>query len=88
MGKMKYKSNQDERPVKKIGRRQTGVKTGQSGYSFIELLVTLTLITILLLICFSIFSRLIAELRLDMATFELSQHWKFKLNGFYFGSPI
>ncbi|MCZ8119202.1 MAG: prepilin-type N-terminal cleavage/methylation domain-containing protein [Microcystis sp. LE18-22.4A] len=77
MGKMKYKSNQDERPVKKIGRRQTGVKTGQSGYSFIELLVTLTLITILLLIGFSILSRLIAELRLDMATFELSQHWKF-----------
>lgn len=77
MGKMKYKSNQDERPVKKIGRRQTGVKTGQSGYSFIEMLVTLTLITILLLIGFSILSRLIAELRLDMATFELSQHWKF-----------
>jgi prepilin-type N-terminal cleavage/methylation domain-containing protein len=77
MGKMKYKSNQDERPVKKIGRRQRGVKTGQSGYSFIELLVTLTLIAILLLIGFSILSRLIAELRLDMATFELSQHWKF-----------
>ncbi|MFM8300085.1 MAG: prepilin-type N-terminal cleavage/methylation domain-containing protein [Microcystis aeruginosa] len=74
---MKYKSNQDERPVKKIGRRQTGVKTGQSGYSFIEMLVTLTLITILLLIGFSILSRLIAELRLDIATFELSQHWKF-----------
>jgi prepilin-type N-terminal cleavage/methylation domain-containing protein len=77
MGKMKYKSNQDERPVKKIGRRQRRVKTGQSGYSFIELLVTLTLITILLLIGFFILSRLIAELRLDMATFELSQHWKF-----------
>jgi prepilin-type N-terminal cleavage/methylation domain-containing protein len=74
MGKMKYKSNQDERPVKKIGRRQRGVKTGQSGYSFIELLVTLTLIAILLLIGLSLLSRLLAEIRLNTATFELSQH--------------
>ena len=49
----------------------------QSGHTLIEMLVTLTLITILLLIGFSILSRLIAELRLDIATFELSQHWKF-----------
>ncbi|MEY3557040.1 MAG: hypothetical protein RLZZ580_3097, partial [Cyanobacteriota bacterium] len=75
MGKMKYKSNQDERPVKKIGRRQRGVNS-QSGHTLLELLVTLTLIAVLLLIGFSILSRLIAELRLDMATFELSQHWK------------
>ena len=49
----------------------------QSGHTLLELLVTLTLIAILLLIGLSLLSRLLAELRLDMATFELSQHWKF-----------
>lgn len=49
----------------------------QSGHTLIELLVTLTLIAILLMISFSLLSPLLAEIRLNIATFELSQHWKF-----------
>lgn len=49
----------------------------QSGHTLLELLVTLTIIAILLMIGFPLLSRSLAEIRLNIATFELSQHWKF-----------
>ncbi|MEG3440165.1 prepilin-type N-terminal cleavage/methylation domain-containing protein [Pannus brasiliensis CCIBt3594] len=54
-----------------------GTVDGQSGYTLAELLITIILLTILLMIGLSFLSRFIAELRLRIAMFELSQQWKF-----------
>jgi prepilin-type N-terminal cleavage/methylation domain-containing protein len=53
------------------------MRQSQSGYSLTELLVTLTLVAILVAIGLSLLSQFLAERRLDIATFELSQQWKF-----------
>ncbi|GBF54975.1 hypothetical protein N0824_02844 [Microcystis sp. 0824] len=47
-----------------------------SGLTQVEMLVTLVLLAILLTIAFSVYHRLMAWIRLNIATFEISQHWK------------
>jgi Tfp pilus assembly protein FimT len=47
-----------------------------SGLTQVEMLVTLILLGILLTIALSIYHRLMAWIRLNIATFEISQHWK------------
>ena len=48
-----------------------------SGHTLLELLVVLTLISILLMLGLPLLSGLLAKIRLNIATFELSQYWKF-----------
>jgi prepilin-type N-terminal cleavage/methylation domain-containing protein len=48
----------------------------QNGYTLTELLVTIVLVTILLVITLFFLSRFLADRRLDIAMFELSQQWK------------
>ncbi|MFM7910373.1 MAG: prepilin-type cleavage/methylation domain-containing protein, partial [Microcystis sp.] len=47
-----------------------------SGLTQVEMLVTLILLGILLTIALSIYQRLMAWIRLNIATFEISQQWK------------
>ncbi|WP_430014319.1 prepilin-type cleavage/methylation domain-containing protein [Microcystis ichthyoblabe FBCC-A1114] len=47
-----------------------------SGLTQVEMLVTLILLGILLTIALSVYHRLMAWIRLNIATFEISQHWK------------
>ena len=47
-----------------------------SGLTQVEMLVTLILLGILLTIALSIYHRLMAWIRLNIATFEISQQWK------------
>ena len=47
-----------------------------SGLTQVEMLVTLILLGILLTIALSAYHRLMAWIRLNIATFEISQQWK------------
>ena len=47
-----------------------------SGLTQVEMLVTLILLGILLTIALSVYQRLMAWIRLNIATFEISQQWK------------
>ncbi|AVQ73623.1 hypothetical protein MTo_02569 [Microcystis aeruginosa NIES-1211] len=47
-----------------------------SGLTQVEMLVTLILLAILLTIALSVYHRLMAWIRLNLATFEISQQWK------------
>lgn len=47
-----------------------------SGLTQVEMLVTLILLGILLTIALSFYQRLMARIRLNIATFEISQQWK------------
>ncbi len=47
-----------------------------SGLTQVEMLVTLILLAILLTIALSVYHRLMAWIRLNIATFEISQQWK------------
>ncbi|CCI17887.1 conserved hypothetical protein [Microcystis aeruginosa PCC 9807] len=47
-----------------------------SGLTQVEMLVTLVLLGILLTIALSVYQRLMAWIRLNIATFEISQQWK------------
>ena len=47
-----------------------------SGLTQVEMLVTLILLGILLTIALSVYHRLMAWIRLNIATFEISQQWK------------
>ncbi|MFM7474662.1 MAG: prepilin-type N-terminal cleavage/methylation domain-containing protein, partial [Microcystis aeruginosa] len=53
-----------------------GRQKSTSGLTKIEMLVTLILLGILLTIALSVYQRLMAWIRLNIATFEISQHWK------------
>jgi Tfp pilus assembly protein FimT len=52
------------------------VTASESGATLSELLITLALAAILLTISLSMYQRLLAWIRLNIATSELSQHWK------------
>ncbi|MBR8829833.1 MAG: prepilin-type cleavage/methylation domain-containing protein [Chlorogloea purpurea SAG 13.99] len=47
------------------------------GLTLYELLIALALLMILILICLPFIIRLVAWIRLNIATFQLSQQWKF-----------
>ncbi len=47
------------------------------GLTLSELLIGITLLTVLIIICWPLIMRLIAWIRLNIATFQLSQQWKF-----------
>jgi Tfp pilus assembly protein FimT len=51
-------------------------KKSTAGLTQVEMLVTIILLGILLTIALSLYHRLIARLRLNTATFEISQQWK------------
>jgi Tfp pilus assembly protein FimT len=51
-------------------------KKSTAGLTQVEMLVTIILLGILLTIAFSLYHRLMARIRLNTATFEISQQWK------------